>query len=84
MNIYYRVRVKLSAPNLKSRFSDGIYVATDIVSDPDSVKKYIEQRFRQELELINIRNVTSEVVIFRRSDIGFILSEKSKDLENKK
>lgn len=83
MSVFYRVRVKVVEPSHKAKFIDGLYVARDEVTDVQATKSQIA------ISVINQMgtrwpNTIVEVVLFRRSDIGFILSENSEDLEDSK
>ena len=83
MSVFYRVRVKISTPTFKVQFIDGIYSARDFVQDADAAKKDIAHQIMTRFGAQNIREAIVEVVLFRRSDIGFILSESSKELDEK-
>ncbi|MBR5812394.1 MAG: hypothetical protein IKY80_05270 [Alistipes sp.] len=83
MSIIYRVRIKVADPHRKVKYLDGVYVSNGIVSDATNVKEDIASRVKRQLGSSATLAVV-EVVLFRRSDIGFILSENSEDLENSK
>lgn len=81
---FYKVRLKQSvAPYLKTQFVDGIYVANEIPTDTEAVKAQIAEHTRKKLqrEFSNV-NPLVEVVVFRRSDIRFLLVEDSPDMED--
>lgn len=83
MSIIYRVRIKVAELHRKVVYLDGVYVATDIVNDASKVKEDIANRVKCQLGP-QVSQAVVEVVLFRRSDIDFILSENSEDLENSK
>lgn len=84
MSVFYRVRLKICAPGYKAQFIDGLYVARDLVTDMTSAKADIELQVIQKIHAVKLPETSVEVVLFRRSDIGFILSENSPDLEDSK
>lgn len=87
MGVFYRVRIKVSAPTLKVQWMEGLYVAHDVLETPAHVsaaKAFIIKRTKQSLEKAKIKDPMCDVVVFRRSDIGFILSPSKEDLENSK
>lgn len=84
MSVFYRVRVRICAPGYKAQFIDGLYVARDLVTDMTSAKADIELQVIQKIHAVKLPETSVEVVLFRRSDIGFILSENSPDLEDSK
>ena len=82
MSVFYRVRVKICAPGYKAQFIDGLYVARDVVVDITSTKADIELQVIRKINAVKVPGASVEVVLFRRSEIGFFLSENSEDLEN--
>lgn len=84
MSVFYRVRVKVSVPKYKPQFINGLYIARDIVVDVASTKAEIELRILAQYEAVKLPGTRVEVVLFRRSNIGFLLSEAPKDLEESK
>lgn len=84
MSVFYRVRVKICAPGYKAQFIDGLYVARDVVVDITSTKADIELQVIRKINAVKVPGTSVEVVLFRRSDIGFFLSENSEDLEDSK
>lgn len=83
---FYKVRLKQSiSPSLKTQFVDGIYVANEIPTDTEAVKAQIAEHAKKKLikEFGGAKPLV-EVVVFRRSDIRFLLVEDSPDLENSK
>lgn len=84
MSVFYRVRVRICAPGYKAQFIDGLYVARDVVTDMTSAKADVELQVIQKIHAVKPPETSVEVVLFRRSDIGFILSENSPDLEDSK
>lgn len=84
MGVFYRARVKVSVPKSKPQFIDGLYIARDLVVDAASTKAEIERQIIRKYEAVNLPGTRVEVVLFRRSDIGFLLSEAPKDLEDSK
>lgn len=84
MSVFYRVRVRVCAPGYKAQFIDGLYVARDLVTDMTSAKADIELQVIQKANAVKTPGTSVDVVLFRRSDIGFILSENSPDLEDSK
>lgn len=83
MSIFYKVRVKIMAPTFKVQFIDGIYSAHDIIHDTETAKKDIAHQIMTRFGAQHISGAIVEVVLFRRSDIGFILSESSEELDKK-
>jgi hypothetical protein len=75
--------VKLAVPFFKTKFIDGLYSACEEVVDVEAVKSQIAISVMKQMECLS-PNTIVEVVLFRRSDIGFILSEDSPDLEDSK
>lgn len=75
MSVFYRVRVKICAPRYKAQFIDGLYVARDVVADITSTKADIELQVIRKINAVKVPGASVEVVLFRRSDIGFFLSE---------
>lgn len=84
MSVFYRVRVRVCASGYKAQFIDGLYVARDLVTDMTSAKADIELQVIQKIHAVKLPETSVEVVLFRRSDIGFILPENSPDLEDSK
>lgn len=84
MSVFYRVRVRICAPGYKAQFIDGLYVARNVVTDMTSAKADIELQVIQKANAVKTPGTSVDVVLFRRSDIGFILSENSPDLEDSK
>lgn len=84
MSVFYRVRVRICAPGYKTQFIDGLYVARDVVTDLNSAAADIELQVIQKIHAVKTPGTSVDVVLFRRSDIGFILSENSPDLEDSK
>lgn len=74
MSNIYRTRIKIADPSRRVKFLDGVYVSTGIVSDATKVKEDIANRVKRQLGA-NAESAVVEVVLFRRSDIDFILSE---------
>lgn len=74
---FYKVRLKQSiAPSLKTQFVDGIYVANNIPTDTEAVKAQIADHAKNKLQReFGGSNPLVEVVVFRRSDIRFLLAE---------
>lgn len=83
MGVFYRARVKVSLHGYKLKYIDGLYVTRDIVADVAQAKAHIVDRTLQTLGPLRDKAIV-EVVLFRRSDIGFILSGPPKDLEDSK
>lgn len=83
---FYKVRLKQSvATYLKTQFVDGIYVANEIPTDTEAVKAQIAEHAKKKLiKEFGGANPLVEVVVFRRSDIRFLLVEDSPDLEDSK
>lgn len=84
MSVFYRVRVKICAPGYKAQFIDGLYVARTVVVDITSTKADIELQVIRKINAVKVPGASVEVVLFRRSEIGFFLSENSEDLEDSK
>lgn len=84
MSVFYRVRVKICAPGYKAQFIDGLYVARDVVVDITSTKADIELQVIRKINAVKVPGASVEVVLFRRSEIGFFLSENSEDLADSK
>lgn len=84
--LFYKVRLKQSiSPSLKTQFVDGIYVANEIPIDTEAVKAQIAEHAKKKLiKEFGDSDPLVEVVVFRRSDIRFLLVEDSPDLENSK
>lgn len=80
---FYKVRLKQSiSPSLKTQFVDGIYVANEIPTDTEAVKAQIVERAKKRLqEEFGGVDPLVEVVVFRRSDIRFLLVEDLPDEE---
>lgn len=81
MNTFYKVRVKVSLPSFKPQFIDGLYIARETLDNADVAKMDIINRIRARLDARQIPVAVIEVVLFRRSDISFVISD-SQDLEN--
>ena len=81
MSVFYRARLKVSAPTLKQRFVDGIFVARDVAEDLTAMRACVAERAKAQLEAAGCKDATVEVVLFRRSEIGFILSGNIRDLD---
>lgn len=81
--LFYRVRLKQSIlPSLKTQFVDGIYVANEIPTDTEAVKAQIVERAKKRLlKEFGGSDPLVEVVVFRRSDIRFLLVEDLPDEE---
>lgn len=81
--LFYKVRLKQSIlPSLKTQFVDGIYVANEIPTDTEAVKAQIVERAKKRLQKeFGGVDPLVEVVVFRRSDIRFILVEDLPDEE---
>lgn len=79
MSIFYRVRVRVCAPGYKPRFIDGLYAARDVVADMISVKADIELQVLKQINAVRTPGTSVEVVLFRRSELGFVLSETCED-----
>jgi hypothetical protein len=75
MSVFYRVRVRVCAPGYKARFIDGLYVAQDVVTDMTSAKADIELQVIQKANAVKTPGTSVDVVLFRRSELGFVLSE---------
>ena len=75
MSVFYRVRVRVCAPGYKVRFIDGLYVARDVVTDMTSAKADIELQVIQKANAVKTPGTSVDVVLFRRSELGFVLSE---------
>lgn len=82
MGVFYRVRVKVSAPTFKTQFVEGLYVARNLVADIASAKADIECQVIRRFGAMHIPGARVEVVIFRRSDIGFLFTQCSNDEPN--
>ena len=83
MSVIYRVRVKIAIPTFKTQFVEGLYIAREEVKDVQAVKSEITIRVMKQMPRL-VPNSIVEVVLFRRSNIGFVLSENSEDLEDSK
>ena len=75
MGVFYRVRVRICAPGYKARFIDGLYVARGGVTDITSAKADIELQVIQKVNAVKTPGTSVDVVLFRRSELGFVLSE---------
>lgn len=84
MGVFYKARVKISAPTLKTQWIEGLFVAPDILEDTAPAKAFIEKRTIDSLAAAKIPKAQCDVVVFRRSNVGFILSPSKEDLENSK
>lgn len=73
MSVFYKVRVKVSAPTFKTKFIDGLFIAKDVLDDTTPAKNYIIQRTQRNMDEVKIPDAKVEVVLFRRSNFGFIL-----------
>lgn len=73
MGVFYKVRVKVSAPTFKPKFIDGLFIARDVLNDTTPAKKYVIQRTKRNMDEVKIPDAKVEVVLFRRSNVGFIL-----------
>lgn len=83
MSVLYRVRVKIAIPTFKTQFVEGLYIAREEVKDVKAVKSEITIRVMKHLPHL-LPNSIVEVVLFRRSNIDFVFSETSEDLEDSK
>ena len=84
MGVFYKVRVKVSAPTFKTKFIDGLYIANDVLKDTTAAKEFIIKRTKRNMNEVKIPDASVEVTLFRRSNIGFILHPTPQDLENPK
>ena len=75
MSVFYRVRVRVCASGYKAQFIDGLYVARDLVTDMTSAKADIELQVIQKANAVKTPGTSVDVVLFRRSELGFVLSE---------
>lgn len=81
MSVFYRVRVKVRIPTCKPQFIDGLYLSRTIAEDAEEAKRDISSQIAARFNAQNLPGAIVEVVLFRRSDIGFIISEQSEDHE---
>lgn len=81
MGVFYKVRVKVSAPTFKPKFIDGLFVANDVLSDTTPAKKYIIQRTKRNMDEVKIPDARIEVALFCRSNVGFILHPTPAELD---
>ena len=84
MRVFYNVRLKLSSPEHRSVFVDGIFAANDVLHDVEPTKQLIKDRAMAQYKRSGLPTARVEVVLFRRSKVGFILSDIPQDLENPK
>ena len=84
MRVFYNIRLKLSAPGHKNVFVDGIFVTQDVLLDVEQAKQQIKDRAQAQYKRSGLPTARVEVVLFRRSKVGFILSDIPQNLENPK